>query len=356
MRYLIEPRRTVMRVRTTVSLRSRFGLALLLIVGLVRAQTPLEVLRKTGETYRNARTFSLAGVDTLEQITSGNKRVTSRPFRAWRRDAAMRVDFTDGGLRLTDGRTEWNYYPQSRQYAKKSVPWDRRGLRVFHEFFYNYDGIADFVNRAEFIAPPGKDGFLLEVTYELPGGIASESIKNYWIDPGFTVRRETAYPRALESRARLVRTITFEKTAFNVPMDPALFSFPPPDEPRAGGKAPDFTLPDLRGAVVSLHDFTGRVVMLYFWATWCAVCRQEMPKLEQLARDYQDRGLVLVGINDEEPEIALAYLKNKGSSLRSLVDRWQDVYKKYNVAGIPAVILIGRDGRIVSDLQAAGIE
>ena len=314
------------------------------------------MLRRTAQTYKNARSYSLEGTDSLEQVTAGDKRVTSRRFRAVRLESSMRVDFADGGMRLTDGKSEWNYNPRTKEYAKKAVPWDRRGLRVLHEFFYNYDGIADFVKTAEFITPPGKDGFLIEVIYELPGTIASESIKNFWIDPDFTVRRETSYPRALESRSRFTRTISFEKSAFNTPLDPSLFSIRPPDAPKASGTAPEFTLPDLAAGSFSLKDLRGKVVLLYFWATWCATCREEMPRLEKLARDYGDRGVVLVGINDEEPAISAEYLKNRGRTLRSLVDRWHDVFRKYRVGEIPAVIVIDRNGQIVPGLKEAGIE
>jgi peroxiredoxin/outer membrane lipoprotein-sorting protein len=344
-----------MIVRTTAPLPSRLG-AIILICISAFAQEPAEVLRRTGESYKNARSYSLEGTDTVEQVTAGNQRVTARRFHAYRLDASMRVDFADGGMRLTDGKSEWNYNTQTREYTRKAVPWDRRGIRVLHEFFYNYDGIADFVKRAEFISPPGKDGFLIEVTYELPGGVAAESIKNFWIDPNFTVRREISYPRAFESRAKFTRTLTFEKTTFNTPLDPALFSIRPPHAPKASGAAPDFTLPDLAGAPVSLKDLRGKVVVLYFWATWCATCRAEMPRLEKLVREYADDELVLIGINDEDPGIASGYLKANGHPLRSLVDRWQHVYRKYGVEEIPAVIVIGKDGRILPGLKEAGLE
>ena len=318
------------------------------------AQDALQVLQKTGDFYKSAHSYSLEGADTLEQVSPGGKRVTARPFHAYKLDAAMRVDFADGGIRLTDGKSEWNYNPRTKEYARKAVPWDRRGLRVLHEFFYNYDGIADFVKRAEFISAPGPDGFLIEVTYELPGGVAAESVKNFWIDANFTVRRETSYPRAFESRARLTRTITFEKTSFHPALDPALFT--PPPEKSAAGPAPDFTLPDLAGASCSLKELRGSVVLLYFWATWCATCRAEMPRLEKLARDYRDRGVVLLGVNDEDPAISSEYLEKGGHALRSLVDRWQDVFKQYRISQIPAVIVIGRDGRILPGLKEAGIE
>jgi peroxiredoxin len=202
--------------------------------------------------------------------------------------------------------------------------------------------------------PPDKGSFLVEVTYELPGRIAAEVIKNYWIDGDrYIVLRETSNPAVMTyghgaGPVRLTRTISVSKTDLNVPLEWSRFA-PPPAEPQATGPAPDFALLDLDGAAVSLKDMRGKAVVLYFWATWCATCRAEMPKLEKLARDYSGRGLVLLGINDEDPQIAGEYLKENGHTLRSLVDRWKNVYKSYRVDEIPAMILVTRDGRIVSE-------
>ena len=316
------------------------------------AQEPLEVLRKTAAAYKSANTWAQAGIDKLEELRRGKQRTTTRAFHAWRQGTSMRVDFADGGMRLTDGRSEWNSSAAGKQPTKKPVPWDSRGRHAFHEFYYNYEGIADFVKSADFVVPPGKDGFLIEVTYELPGRVAGEVTKNYWIDAQhYTVRRETSNPVAMldpptAGPVKLTRTISFEKVDLNAPVEPALFTAPV-DEPAPSGPAPDFALTDLGGAPVSLKDLHGKAVLLYFWASWCATCRVEMPKLEQMAAANRGR-LVLLGINDEDPEIASAYLKANGHTIRSLVDRWKDVYKRYQIGAIPTMILIAKDGRIVS--------
>jgi peroxiredoxin len=326
---------------------------LLAAAALAPAEDALDVLRKTAETYKSAKSYALEGVDRLEEIARGKQRTTTRPFHAWRLGGAMRVDFADGAVRLTDGRSEWNSVAAGKPYTKKAVPWDSRGRWAFQEFYYDFEGIADFVKSAGFITPPGKNGFLIEVTYELPGRVAAEVTKNYWIDAQrYTVLRETSNPTAMTDRptagpVKLTRTITFAKADLNAPVEASRFA-PPAEQPHATGPAPDFALSDLAGAPVSMKDLRGKAVVLYFWATWCATCRAEMPKLEKLARDYSGRGLVLLGINDEDPQIATEYLKENGHTLRSLVDRWKDVYRQYRVDEIPAMILVARDGRIVS--------
>ena len=61
-------------------------------------------------------------------------------------------------------------------------------------------------------------------------------------------------------------------------------------------KAPALALKDLRGRTVRISDYKGKVVLLNFWATWCPPCRAEMPDLIKLQRDYQSRGLQVIGI------------------------------------------------------------
>ena len=61
--------------------------------------------------------------------------------------------------------------------------------------------------------------------------------------------------------------------------------------------APDFTLSDSRRQKVSLKDYRGKVVFLNFWATWCQSCRDEMPDMESLYREFKGKGLEIVAVN-----------------------------------------------------------
>ncbi len=61
-------------------------------------------------------------------------------------------------------------------------------------------------------------------------------------------------------------------------------------------RAPALVLKDMRGRTVRLSDYTGKVVLLNFWATWCPPCRTEMPDLVKMQREYGKRGLQVIGI------------------------------------------------------------
>ena len=110
-------------------------------------------------------------------------------------------------------------------------------------------------------------------------------------------------------------------------------------------------LPDLSGAKVSLSDFLGQVVILNFWRSTCPACKLLMPTLERLRQRYQDRGLVVVGINlDGNAVIAARYLQQNGYSdfitLWGLYNVTKEVKNLYGVVGLPRVFLVDRQGVI----------
>lgn len=71
---------------------------------------------------------------------------------------------------------------------------------------------------------------------------------------------------------------------------------PPPAADLLGTKAPEFVLPDLDGTARRLSDWRGSTVLINFWATWCAPCREEMPMLETVFQQMRERGFIVVGV------------------------------------------------------------
>ncbi len=112
---------------------------------------------------------------------------------------------------------------------------------------------------------------------------------------------------------------------------------------------PTFTLPDLDGKIVTLEDFRGSVVVVDLWATWCPPCRVEIPVLIDLYEEYQDQGLVVLGVGlDRGGAADLApFVKSNGITYPILVGG-RAVSEAYKVTGIPTTFIIGRDGRIVA--------
>lgn len=113
-------------------------------------------------------------------------------------------------------------------------------------------------------------------------------------------------------------------------------------------KALGFTLPALQGnESVSLSDYSGEVVYLTFWASWCVPCRQEMPYLAQLYERHYDAGFRVVAINvDEDLNEALEFAAEQDVPFPLVRDEGRVLSKAYKVPGFPTHYLIDRRGRI----------
>ena len=113
--------------------------------------------------------------------------------------------------------------------------------------------------------------------------------------------------------------------------------------------APDFTLPDPGGNRKSLKDYRGKVVFLAFWATWCEFCREEIPAIESLYRDFKGKGLEIVAVNiKDKREDALAFIKKHKISYPVLMDPEGDVGALYGAFATPTVYLIDRKGTVLA--------
>ncbi len=123
----------------------------------------------------------------------------------------------------------------------------------------------------------------------------------------------------------------------------------------AGQVPPHFVLNSLEGKEVALKDFTGKVVYIDFWASWCAPCRGEMkngaPQLHDRFKDNKDVVFLYVSIDDSEDKWKKAITDDKieGIHLLSAGGMNSIVAKAFNISGIPRYVLIGRDGKIVDN-------
>jgi thiol-disulfide isomerase/thioredoxin len=119
----------------------------------------------------------------------------------------------------------------------------------------------------------------------------------------------------------------------------------PPGSPR---EMPPFTLMALSGQAVRSADLKGKVVVLNFWATWCGPCKEEMPALDRLRRQFDARDLVVLTITtDQQRDSIQAFLKSLGLSLPVLLDESRNVSDSYLVRGLPTTFVLARDGRLV---------
>lgn len=110
-----------------------------------------------------------------------------------------------------------------------------------------------------------------------------------------------------------------------------------------------FTLKDLNGKDVRLSAYQGKVLVVNFWATWCAPCKVEIPGFKDLYSRYRRRGLEVIGIAvDEPPSTVAPYARDMRMNYPVLIGQHrQDVLDAFGpIVGLPTTIVVNRDGTI----------
>jgi len=115
-----------------------------------------------------------------------------------------------------------------------------------------------------------------------------------------------------------------------------------------GTEAFAFSLPSLRPANAgsSHHNLGGKPQLLYFWATWCAPCRQIAPQVEQLYKKAGD-ALTIVAVSSEEETVIRRYLKSSDTTYPVAHDLHGMLKQDYEVSKLPTAVLVGGNGRVI---------
>jgi peroxiredoxin len=117
----------------------------------------------------------------------------------------------------------------------------------------------------------------------------------------------------------------------------------------AGQQAPGVLLARFPSGEASLADWPGALVVLNFWATWCTPCTLEMPTLESLWRQYQKRGLVVIGISVDvgaPRDLIAPYVSNLGLTFPVLLDPDMRTAQAWRVTALPATFIIHPGGQV----------
>jgi peroxiredoxin/outer membrane lipoprotein-sorting protein len=318
------------------------------------------LLKKVAEAYRTistarfeSETFAeYAGQQSTRRRTTLSKTTISQPGK-------FRIEETgssEPSVIISDGKTVWEFFPESNEYT--ATPAGKQGFgRLSIASYSLLDEIREPARIIGFRRVADTDCTMLTIERD------ANRTRTLWIDPHTNfIRKDEAKDISTRGGASSFRssTTTFSVARAIETPDSAIFSFDP-GKTRAierrelqkaapvtsiGKLAPEFALRNLQGEEVRLSDLRGKIVVLDFWATWCPPCRLSMPTLELLSRQFKDKGLVVLGIDDEDPKEQSAFLASFGYTFSSLVDPSTKVRTLYDVEGIPATILIDRQGKI----------
>ena len=137
---------------------------------------------------------------------------------------------------------------------------------------------------------------------------------------------------------------------------PRLFS--PAGGPLVGHDAPDFTLPivansaavGLDGTTLTLSDLRGKAVLLDFWATWCGPCRAQIPIVDQVARRWRHRGVVVLGVSTDSIDDGdlRQFAVARGVTYPILQDGVGLASRSYDVENLPTLVVVSPAGKVVA--------
>lgn len=135
---------------------------------------------------------------------------------------------------------------------------------------------------------------------------------------------------------------------FQVTANPLLFEKMGIVAPKSSKMAPEFKLNNIRGGTTELSDFKGKVVLVNFWATWCAACVEEMESMQNLYNDLKKKDVEIVAISIDRwnEDRIIDYADKKNLNFHILRDPDQKVRKQYYIMGLPTSYLIDGDGKI----------
>lgn len=128
-----------------------------------------------------------------------------------------------------------------------------------------------------------------------------------------------------------------------------------------GSPAPEISLPQPNGEVLSLSDLKGQYVLVDFWASWCGPCRRENPNVKRVYEKYHDKGFEILGVSlDKNQKAWLGAIQQDGLTWRHISDLqyWQSsVVPEYQIKGIPLTYLVDKEGNIIAkNLRGKSLE
>ena len=342
-------------------------LLLLAMIASASAQTPQELLRAAQDAYKSPEGYEIKGKGSVQL-----------PNTSWQMNFEVTIAAEPSPL----GNPQAPASPAGRVGAVHPVNLGGDKSEKPPPFGIPFVGVSFWTKIAENVLAVRETGSetlplngvptacrILEVDYKFADDAPKPPPVTYSIcsEKHLVLRKTMFYPTGSHSTGPPAQwTVLFDTAKFNRPAPQWLLDMK--DLPSLivrkewlGNAAPDFKLPDLDGIIVSLSSMRGKVVLLDFWSISCGPCLREMPVVEAVGQSHKE-DVALWGISFDPPDKDKKWLLQHQRTFPTLSDSDFAVADLYKVEGIPALVLIGRDGKVrnywtgevpQSDLEAA---
>ncbi len=331
----------------------KWVVSLCFAAAMVNAQSRIDLLRHAAEFYQKQSSFHVKGVASARapnsswQITYDLEVEAAQPrfIPEALRGSSLQAVTTIGNLRA------------ARVIADATDPLpDGLGMRPFARYQTLADRLIDAQKVGmETVTYRAHDYGceIIDATYDASPDFAPNSVSSHlkvYIDPDtlWVLKESQPDPRVGDWTFTLTSQVFDQSPSEKLIQALASFANPRKSKPEWEGRsAPDLALKDFSGNRVRLADFRGHVILLDFWASYCAPCKRATVFAEQLATVYKNAGLVVWGVTRDTPGDARSWLNSNHMSLPALLDQDGAAFKAFEVEGVPVAILIDGQGIVV---------
>lgn len=350
-----------------------------------------KLLAETARSYREAKSFRIEREEVVttesELMTLSSKSLFDVIAAPENRYRIVRKGAQTWDIHESDGKTEWIWYPWRKEYVEHPVERssESEGLNPAESGIITWLEQIDKKLASGRVQPPqtidtGHGRVNCMVIIGPPPhqqhDPTMQQQTTYWIDRDRKilvkeqfVMRSTVPEHKFDNEGTTIYT-----TELNASFADSLFKFVPPLGAKrvekiefgpvelVGKTAPPLRLKTLDGKEFDLGSLRGKPVLVDFWATWCAPCRESMPHLAKLYDEFKEKGLALVSVSkDDYPADAARFVAKYKYSWLNVADPEGESDGDWGESAIPRLVLIGKDSTVLfeslgfDDVQEAKI-
>lgn len=350
-----------------------------------------KLLAETARSYREAKSFRIEREEVVttesELMTLSSKYFSDVIAAPENRYRIVRKNAGTWDINESDGKTEWIWYPWRKEYVEHPVERssESEGLNPAESGIITWLEQIDKKLASGRVQPPqtidtGHGRVNCMVIIGPPPhqqhDPTMQQQTTYWIDRDrkILVKEQFVMRSTVPEHKFDNERTTIYTTELNASFADSLFKFVPPLGAKrvekiefgrvelVGKTAPPLRLKTLDGKEFDLGSLRGKPVLVDFWATWCAPCRESMPHLAKLYDEFKEKGLALVSVSkDDYPADAARFVAKYKYSWLNVADPEGESDGDWGESAIPRLVLIGKDSTVLfeslgfDDVQEAKI-